>query len=258
MTHRKPDYGIDAPGLLRAFVLVGAVGLGVAIGLGLFLGAAWWALIVAGIAGVVALYCLGMAAFMIHWSRRTKIGERERMLDLVAWRGDETVLDVGCGRGLMLVAAARRLATGRAIGIDIWQASDQSSNSPEGALENAALEGVAGRVSVETADMRTLPFDDQSFDIVVSHWAVHNLADRKDRATALGEMVRVLKPGGAVILADIENRAEYAATLTELGLEQQRLIVAPLRDAILKLVTFGSFRPATLLAMRAPSPRRAA
>lgn len=250
MMAKTPNYGIDAPGLVRAFLIIGAVALIGLFALSRFTSGAYWALIGEVLAGGVAAYCLGMGAFMINWSLRTKVREREAILDLVDWRGDELVVDVGCGRGLMLVAAARRLETGQATGIDIWQATDQSANGPEGARTNAALEGVADRIAVETADMRSLPFEDASIDVVVSHWAVHNLADKRDRAIALAEMVRVLKPGGAVVLSDIENRDEYAANLAALGLTHQRLVVAPLRDAILKIISFGSFRPATLLATR--------
>jgi cyclopropane fatty-acyl-phospholipid synthase-like methyltransferase len=45
-------------------------------------------------------------------------------------RGDETVLDVGYGRGLHLIGAAKRLTTGKAPGVDIWQAEDLSGNLP--------------------------------------------------------------------------------------------------------------------------------
>ena len=71
--------------------------------------------------------------------------------------GCEQVLDVGCGRGLMLIGAAKRLNTGRAIGVDIWKMEDQSQNLPTAALANAKIEFVAERVEVRTADMRGVP-----------------------------------------------------------------------------------------------------
>jgi ubiquinone/menaquinone biosynthesis C-methylase UbiE len=187
---------------------------------------------------------------MAYESKVMKVAERERLLDLVSWRGDETVLDVGCGRGLMLVGAARRLTTGKATGIDIWQAEDQSSNIREAPLENARLEGVSDRVAVQTADMRSLPFPDQSFDVVVTHWAVHNLKDEADRDGALAEIFRVLKADGRLILTDIENRQAYLRRITSLGFIDQKLIVSPAKDAILKAITFGSFQPATIFARK--------
>jgi arsenite methyltransferase len=67
-------------------------------------------------------------------------------------------LDVGCGRGLMLVGAGKWLTSGKAIGIDLWQQQDQANNSSSATLSNAAIEGVADRIEVKTADMCELPF----------------------------------------------------------------------------------------------------
>src|SRR5439155_9251689 len=97
---------------------------------------------------LTGLNCLANAGGMLWYSKAGKLRGRERLLDLVPWRGDETVLDVGCGRGLLLVGAARRLTTGRAVGVDLWRGVDLSGNRPEAPLENARLEGVEGRVDV--------------------------------------------------------------------------------------------------------------
>ena len=145
----------------------------------------------------------------------------------------------------MLIGAAKRLKTGKAVGVDIWQASDQYANSDAAAVGNARLVGVADRVEVRTADMRSLPFADNTFDIVVTSWAVHNLSAQKDREHAIDEMARVLRPGGQLLLVDIENRAEYMQYVQSIGLEKLTVIVSKLRDQILRVVTFGSFRPAT-------------
>src|SRR5206468_2531871 len=107
--------------------------------------------------------------------------------------GRERVLDIGCGRGLLLVGAARRLGDGgRAVGVDIWQAQDLSGNGPAATLSNAVAEKVMERVAVCTADMRGLPFNDDTFDVIVSSLAVHNVPDDAGRLAALREMVRVL------------------------------------------------------------------
>ena len=197
-----------------------------------------------------ALYLLGMGCLMLFWRKMTKVMGRDTILDQIEWRGDEQVLDVGCGRGLMLVGAAKRLTTGRAVGVDIWQAVDQSHNTPEAALENGRKEGVADRVEVATGDARSLPFPDQSFDIVVSHWVIHNLPSEAERDRALEEMERVLRPGGHLILADIENRDKYSSKLAALGLLNVRLMFDPVKDMILRAVSFGSFGPATLYAQK--------
>lgn len=248
-SEKRPNYGIDAPQLVRGFLIGGIVAAAIAITSALTV-AAWspWSWLVTGLSSIAAAYLLGMGTLMIVWSRITKIQERETLLDRIEWRGDEDVLDVGCGRGLMLVGAAKRLTQGRAVGIDIWQAVDQSGNIPEGALENAVIEGVADRVEVRTADMRSLPFENASFDVIVSHWAVHNLAAKVDREAALSEMVRVLRPGGTIVLSDIENQAAYRASLAGHGLNDQHMVAPPIRNAILRSISFGSFEPATLFA----------
>jgi SAM-dependent methyltransferase len=93
------------------------------------------------------------------------------------------VLDLGCGRGAVLTAVAKRLTTGTATGIDLWGAEhDQSGNAREATLANAEIEGVSARVRVETGDMRQLTFADASFDLVVSSLAIHNIPSRAGRA----------------------------------------------------------------------------
>lgn len=238
----KPtDYGQDAPGLVRGFLLTGTVAATLATAAAFL---AWPG--VAATLGLVAAYTFGMAIFMVVWSRSVKVRRRERLLDYLPWRGDEAVLDVGCGRGLLLVAAARRVPRGRAVGLDIWRAEDQHDNRPDAALENARLEGVGGRVTLETADMRALPYPDGAFDTVVSHWAVHNLEAPADRAAAVREMVRVLKPRGHVLLADIACHGEYLRLLAELGMDV-REVEAGVGTQLAWIVSGGSFRPATLV-----------
>jgi len=117
----------------------------------------------------------------------------------------------------VLTAVARRLRSGRITGVDLWIARDQSGNARDVTVRNAALEGVAERVVVETGDMRTLPFAGASFDLVVSSLAIHNLASAADRARAIGEAWRVLAPGGRLVIADIRATRLYASTLAELG-----------------------------------------
>ncbi|MBE3598372.1 MAG: methyltransferase domain-containing protein [Limnochordaceae bacterium] len=143
--------------------------------------------------------------------------ERERLLDLIELRGYEKVLDVGCGRGLLLTAAARRLTTGQAIGVDIWNAADQSGNSPQATWANARAEGVAGRIQLVTGDVRRLPFRDGEFDAVVSSLVLHNLGGAEERRRALGQIMRALKPGGRFAILDFLHVKGYAKVLRQLG-----------------------------------------
>jgi ubiquinone/menaquinone biosynthesis C-methylase UbiE len=163
------------------------------------------------------------AAVMFFSSRVAKIKVRDRILDSIPWRGDEHVLDVGCGRGLFLIGAAKRLKSGKATGVDIWQADDLSGNTAEAALSNAKAEGVAPRVKIETADARKLPFADASFDVVLSSLALHNIPSSAERTKALNEIARVLKPGGYLAIFDIFHTGAYAKTLEQIGFDDVRL-----------------------------------
>jgi ubiquinone/menaquinone biosynthesis C-methylase UbiE len=167
---------------------------------------------------------LANSGVYLHTTLRGKLRVWERELDRVGLRGDEQLLDMGCGRGAVLIAAARRLPTGRAVGADLWS-KDQSGNRPEATLANAAAAGVADRIEVHTADMTALPFADASFDVVTSAMAIHNIPSPEARFRAVDEAVRVLRPGGQLLIADPWPMArKYAAhvgngTLRPLGPE---------------------------------------
>ena len=72
----------------------------------------------------MAAFLLVQAFSFLFLREGGKLNHRDYMLSLHAWRGDERVLDVGCGRGLLLAGAARKLRTGHATGLDIWSNVD--------------------------------------------------------------------------------------------------------------------------------------
>jgi arsenite methyltransferase len=218
---RRGEYGYDAPYALIIFGCLGTVSA-------LFAAIAWRG----GPhrpAVMTTFYCVFFLAnfsSFLYTTRRGKFIEWERILDRLRLRGDERVLDMGCGRGAVLTAAARRLTTGRATGVDIWSTHDQSGNAREVTVRNAFLEGVTERVEVETGDMRALAFPDETFDLVVSSLAIHNIRSNADRKQAVAEGFRVLKPGGRLVIADIRATSLYEAALHALGasnVERRRL-----------------------------------
>jgi arsenite methyltransferase len=215
----RADYGIDAPAVVFRMFLVGIIGV-VVSGLSFVAVHLHW-VTWAGPFAVPALWMGGaflvQAGVMLWGSKVGKMRLRDRMLNSIPWRGDERVLDVGCGHGLMLLGAAKRLTSGSATGIDIWSQEDQKSNSADATMENARREGVADRVALLNADAREIPFPGGSFDVVVSSFAIHNIYDRAQRAQAIRETARVLKPGGRLALADIRHVTEYEQVLRELG-----------------------------------------
>jgi ubiquinone/menaquinone biosynthesis C-methylase UbiE len=151
-----------------------------------------------------------------------KFHHRDRMLSLHSWRGDEEVLDVGCGRGLLLAGAAKRLTalkgSGKVTGIDIWSNQDMGANSEAATRHNLELEGVSDRCTLLGVPAQEMTFADGSFDVVVSNLCLHNIYDGKLRRQAVQQIIRVLKPGGVTILSDYKHTAEYAGQLREAGL----------------------------------------
>ena len=151
------------------------------------------------------------------WAYASSI--RKQIFDSLALRGDEKVLDVGCGSGVLLNEATKRLTTGKATGIDIWAPHTGGGNYAL-LMKNAVAEGVADRIEFKQADVRKLPFGDASFDVIVSSGALHHIGrDRSDHEQAINEMLRVLRPGGTIALMDIAHMIEgYSANLNARGI----------------------------------------
>lgn len=216
-----PDYGIDAPGIVRNLLVIGA------------------ALIISGIVfpvihlgNVTVLWsrsaiwpgasCLLGGLLMVLYAKWGKFRHRDLMLNILHWRGNERVLDIGTGRGLLLIGAARRLTTGTGTGIDIWSTKDLSSNSLERTQANIDVEGVRDKVDLKSDDARKLSFPDASFDVILSNLCIHNIPEAKGRAQACREIARVLKPGGTALISDLINTGAYMKTFDTCGLKVSR------------------------------------
>jgi arsenite methyltransferase len=105
----------------------------------------------------------------------------------------EHVLDVGCGGGVDTIIAALLVGPeGKAMGVD------PVPEMVERARRNLAKTHLTN-VTFTEAPGEALPFHDESFDVVLSN-GVFNLVPDKDKA--LGEVFRVLKPGGRLMMAD--------------------------------------------------------
>ena len=169
--------------------------------------------------GAAGLWLFLNAAIYVHTTRAGKFAVWADLLDGLKLKGDERLVDIGCGRGAVLLMAAQRLPRGRAVGIDVWSTTDQSGNAIQVTQQNAVLEGVAERIELHTADMRRLPFADDSFDVVVSSLAIHNVSGAGERAKALSEAARVLKKGGKLAIADIRYIKAYRKELEGCGLK---------------------------------------
>ncbi len=223
LTRRRGAYGIDAP-YVPLWMGVGAVAA-IAI---FFIASALSIPALAMPAGYIGAVLALSVADYIYTSRFGKFAVWADLLLSLDLRGDERVLDLGCGRGAVLLMVAKLLPRGRAVGVDLWKTSDQSGNALEVTRRNAQLEGVADRVDLHTGDMRALSFEDESVDVVLSSLAIHNIPDAGGRAKAVDEAVRVLRRGGRILIVDINATGEYEARLRERGMtEVERHAVGP-------------------------------
>lgn len=128
------------------------------------------------------------------------------VLDAVGARQGDRVLDVGCGTGILARAAADRVGrSGRVVGVD-----------PNGGMLTVARR-LGREITWDTGVAERLPYADDSFDRVVSQFALMFFTDRP---AALSEMARVLAPGGSVALAtwaSLDTTPGYAAMVELLG-----------------------------------------
>ncbi|GBG59043.1 hypothetical protein CBR_g24389 [Chara braunii] len=267
-----------------------------------------------GLIGWIGFSCWTTSVHCIWTSMRVKKEVARRMIEMVDdWEHVGSVLDVCCGRGLLLNSAAlamkhfqstdvnpiddektesggrgggqadsgtggqesgetlsagaetilkqsKRLHAGttpsrvrealggsrkskKVYGVDIWRPSDLTQNSQVVTVYNASVEGVAGLADIRTADARELPFPNSTFDVVFCSLSLHLVGAefgrrtaqaRKERSRALMEMVRVVKPGGMILIWDIFHFLEYVELLNDLKTIERVTMSEPIRAFMLK------------------------
>jgi arsenite methyltransferase len=197
----KPKYGLYAIKIIAVlFTVIEIIGL-LLLSAGYFVFSSTYLTIGGGIIVVFGVYMI-VAHFLFLYVF-TEFGRNfdwiARLLEL---KGNEYVLDVGSGTGRTAVQIAKRLTTGRLVGIDIWDTMELSGNSPERAYKNAEIEGVKAKVDFKFGNVLKIPFDDNTFDIVTCSSVLNNLSGEKNRIEAMKEIFRVLKPRGKCMLLE--------------------------------------------------------
>jgi ubiquinone/menaquinone biosynthesis C-methylase UbiE len=125
---------------------------------------------------------------------------RRMTMDLARLRPGERVLDVGCGTGSIALLAKQRVGEGgRVCGID------PSLPMIARARRKAARRGLT--IEFQPGVIERLPFPDQTFDIVLSTFMMHQIPDEVKRQ-GLAEIARVLTPGGRLLVVDTRRPEE--------------------------------------------------
>ena len=124
------------------------------------------------------------------------------------------LLDIGCGSGILSVELAIKCPGLNIQGIDYW--GSMWGYSKEKCENLAKKYNVANRIRFERASASSLPFDDETFDIVISNMVFHEVADAKDKREVIKEALRVLKKDGQFVFQDLLANKKLYGTRDEL------------------------------------------
>lgn len=209
-SERKPDYGNWAPQKKIRQVLYTAALLALPAALLLaFAGRLGvWPVVLGVLLAACALLMLAFALAIARARRRLSYDGGgvqgkvlEMLLDRVQWDGTGRALDIGCGSGALAIGLAKRYPDARVDGVDYW--GGPWGYGKKQCEENAALEGVAGRVGFAQASASKLPFEDGAFGLAVSNLVFHEVKDAKDKRDVIREALRIVKPGGSFAFQDL-------------------------------------------------------
>ncbi|MBD0423407.1 class I SAM-dependent methyltransferase [Streptomyces sp. NPDC052309] len=153
-----------------------------------------------------------------------------------------TVLDIGTGPGHLLLAAARRRPDLRLHGLDI------APSMVDRARHKAAAQGLDDRVTVHLGDAAHLPLEDRTMDLVVTTLSMHHWADVPG---AVGEVARVLRPGGRFVVYDFRSVADVRPTGAVAT--DPRFAGAVVEHDPVRAFAWLPFRPFARLAVRLPA-----
>lgn len=125
----------------------------------------------------------------------------ELVLDQLSWEGTGRALDIGCGNGVLAIKLAKTFPYARITGLDSW--GPLWDYACEVCEDNAAREGVSGRVVFIQGSAAALPFADESYDAAVSNLVFHEVKGVADKTDIIREALRVVRKGGCFAFQDL-------------------------------------------------------
>ena len=125
----------------------------------------------------------------------------ELLMSQINWNGCGKALDIGCGSAALTIKLAKKYTNAQITGIDYWGGS--WGYSKKRCEENSRMEGVSSRTEFIRASASKLPFDDNSFDLVVSNLTFHEVKDNDHKYDVIKEALRVVKKGGCFVFQDL-------------------------------------------------------
>jgi SAM-dependent methyltransferase len=226
----RPSYRSEAGGIIAAalgVLLAGAALIAFAV-VEVVSGSssvpAWsWALGV----GLLAVGTV-LAGILYRAATAKRFLERDAMGRAVALAGAARLLDIGCGRGMVLFDLLKRSPGATGVGVEAPRALSSDSDGTNWFASNARAEGVEERAGLVAADARELPFRDATFEVVVSRGMSAGLRTPDSLREAIVEMTRVLAPGGRLVVVvfdpawlptfgEVLDGAGFVSTIEETG-----------------------------------------
>ncbi len=205
----KPDYKNWVPkGMCASLWLGTCITISLFIVFKIYNMSVWVVALVLGI--ILALFSSYMQilynAFDYNGKRKLSKEIIEGVSKFIEASDGDRILDIGCGSGALAIAVAKKNAKAHIVGLDRW-GKEYASYNKLLCESNATLEGV-NNIEFMQGDATELPFEDGTFDTIISNYCIHNIPS-KDRQKILLEAFRVLKKGGAFAIHDIFSRGKY-------------------------------------------------